>query len=437
MKLCQLTCRFVLSTLLCLGVVILSIAPKTSEAANISPVHVSSFLPDDYAIDGSVTYQTQIQQAIDSVAKTGGEIVFAPIVYRIADPAGLRVYSNLTLRMEGATFLVDKDCAADGQVFLGNEVSNLSIQGGKIIGRNDVWPIGVNIRGIHLIGECSNVRIRDMQIEDLSSNGVGIFAADADHPATDIRVLDTIIDNCSNRYGDYQAKTNRGPEKGSTRADQGLVAMYHVHDFAVRGCRLDDSRSDGTHFYFCRRGQFNDNVVSRAMMGGYFLETCQHVVAANNIIRDNGSRGVTIERGSQFCTLNGNTITGSGREGLWIPDSLRCVITGNIFSLNGRKSNGEQRKMIWNANITINQASGDIFNTPTAHYLIANNIIETDQHQVAAIRVDTRTETNNIVLQGNLMTGNNPRILIEGPDQQAVTTHQNHNAKIDRVTDKE
>lgn len=394
---------------------------------------MTGFLPNGYVTDGSVCYQAQIQKAIDSAALTGGEVIFEPMIYRIDDPVGLRVQSNLTLRMEGATFHLSNGCAADGQLFLGQDVSNLRFSGGTVVGRNDVWPEGINIRGIHFTGECKNIQIRDMHIRNLSSNGIGIFAEDAEHPATDIRILDTIIDNCCNKYGDYQAKTNRGPEKGSAREDQGLIAMYHVHDFAVRGCRLENSRSDGTHFFFCRRGQFSDNLVYRAKMGGYFLESCHHVLAANNIIRDNGSRGVTIERGSQFCTLNGNTITGSGREGLWIPDSLRCVVTGNLFSLNGRKTNGEKRHTIWNANITINQARGDKLNTPTAFYLIANNLIETDQHQVAAIRVDTRTETQAIIIQGNLMTGNNRRILIEGPDQQAVTIGPNHGSQTERV----
>lgn len=413
-----------------------AVAPSNADvqAANTGPIHVTGFLPGGYVTDGSTSYQTQIQKAIDSAASTGGEIVFAPMIYRITDPAGLRVYSNLTLRMEGATFLFGDKCETDGQLFLGQDVTDLRFVGGTIAGRNDVWHEGVNIRGIHLIGECHQICIREMHIRDLSSNGIGVFAADSEHPASDIRVLDTIIANCCNKYGDYQASANRGPEKGSTREDQGLVAMYHVHDFTVRGCRLEDSRSDGTHFCFCQRGQFNDNFVYRAKMGGYFLESCQHILAANNIIRDNGSRGVTIERGSQFCTLNGNTITGSGREGLWIPDSLRCVVTGNVFSLNGRKSNGEERHTIWNANITINQARGDKLNTPTAHYVVANNIIETDQHQIAAIRVDTRSETLGIVIQGNLMIGNNRRIVVEGLDQQAVTIHQNPGGEIERIT---
>lgn len=432
MKSPKTPCEAAFFTLLCLCIAALSSAKTRAQAPDTEPIHVTGLLPPGYVTDGSVSYQMQIQKAIDSAVSTGGEIVFAPIKYSIADPAGLRVHSNLTLRMEGATFLLGDKCDEDGQLFLGHDVTNLRFQGGTIVGRNDAWPEGVNIRGIHLVGECRNIRIRDMHIQDLSSNGIGVFAADAEHPATDIRILDTVIDNCSNKYGDYQATANRGPEKGSKREDQGLVAMYHVHDFTVRGCRLEDSRSDGTHFFFCRRGQFNDNLVYGAKMGGYFLESCQHVVAANNIIRDNGSRGVTIERGSEYCILSSNTITGSGREGLWIPDSLHCVISGNIFSLNGRKSNGEELHTIWNANITINQARGDTLNTPTAHYLIADNIIETDQHQIAAIRADTRSETLNIVIQGNVMIGDNRRILVEGPDQQAVTIHLNSGGIAER-----
>ncbi len=412
-------------------------AQAPTQSPNVQPIRVIDFLPRRYVTDGSVSYQMQLQQAIDSAPATGGEVIFAPMTYRIDDPAGLRLHSNLTLQMKGATFVFGEDCGADGQLFYGSGVTNLSLEGGTIVGYNDTWLEGVNIRGIHLTGPCREIRIRDMHIRDLSSNGIGVFAEDDEHPATDIWILDTIIQNCCNKYGDYQAPPpeKRGPEQGSTREDQGLVAMYHVDGFTVRGCRLDDSRSDGTHFYFCHHGQFIDNRVSRTKMGGYFLESCHHIIAANNIVRDSGSRGVTIERGSQYCTLTGNTITGSGREGLWIPDSLHCVVTGNIFSLNGRKSNGEKRHTIWNANITINQANGDTLHTPTAHYLIADNIIETDQHQIAAIRVDTRTETMDIVIKDNLMVGSNRRILVEGPDQQTVAIDQNHGGEIDRVTD--
>ena len=408
------------------------------EAGSVTTgLSVADFLPGEFVRDGSVSYQKELQRAIDAAAATGEILRFPRMIYAV-DETGLKLHTGITLDMRGATFQLRDHCDADGAVFVGHDVSDVCLTGGHIVGRNDVWMEGVNIRGIHLTGQCKNIRMRDMSIRDLSSNGIGVFARDAEHPATDIWVLDTVIDNCCNRYGDYQAPppARRGPEAGSTREDQGLIAMYHVHDFTVRGCRLEDSRSDGTHFFFCRRGQFTDNRVYRAKMGGYFLESCDHVLAANNIILDNGSRGVTIERGSTFCTLRGNTIGGSGREGLWIPDSLRCVVTSNVISLNGRKFNGEgERFRIWNANITINQARGDKLNTPTAHYLIADNIIETDQHQIAAIRVDTRTVTQNIQITDNLMIGDNPTILIEGPDQDAVASERNRGSRVQRVTD--
>lgn len=432
--------KAILLALLGLGFAVEGALAQTEEGVpGTGPIQVTDFLPDGYVTDGSVSYQGQIQKAIDSAAATGSTIAFAPMIYRISDPVGLQLHSHLTLRMDGATFLLDEGCAEDGQVFFGENVTDLRFEGGTILGHNDTWPDGINLRGIHLTGECRNIRIRDMEIRDLSSNGIGVFAQDDDHPATDIWVVDTVIHNCSNKFGDYRAPPpeKRGPENGSTREDQGLIAMYHVHDFVVRGCRLEDSRSDGTHFCLCRRGQFTDNRVYRANMGGYFLETCHHILAANNVIQDNGSRGVTIERGSQHCTLIGNTISNSGREGLWIPDSLRCVVTGNVFSLNGRKPNDKERHTLWNANITINQARGDKLNTPTAHYLIADNLIETDHQQIAAIRVDTRTETKDIVIRGNLLIGDNKRIRIEGPDQDAVVSTNNHGSVIERVNDEE
>jgi parallel beta-helix repeat protein len=302
-------------------------------------------------------------------------------------------------------------------------VHDVQFFGGEIVGRNDRWPDGINVGGIRLTGACRRIRIRDMHIRDLSSNGIGIFAS-AEQPTRDVWVTDTIIQNCCNKYGDYTAPAGelRGPEKGSTRQDQGLVAFYFVNEFLVRGCRFEDSRSDGTHFFRCRAGQFVDNKVYRAKMGGYFLESCEHVLAANNVIIENGSRGVTIERGSVRCMLQGNTVEGSGREGLWLPDCRQCVVTGNLFIRNGRKPNTPRQ--IWNSNITINEAApSDPSNqwTPgTQDYLIAHNTVETDASQVAAIRVVSTPRLRQITIKDNLLLGANRRIVVEGEQHGEV-----------------
>ncbi len=381
---------------------------------NRSELVVTDYLPRDFVTDGSISYQPLLQKALDEAAKSKRNVVFPPIMYRLDNPAGLRLHSKMTLHMHGATFLLAETCHEDGQAFLGEQVSDVQFLGGEIRGRNDIWPLGINIAGLRLTGPCERIRIRDMHIRDLSSNGVGLFAT-REQPARDVWLCDTIIQNCCNHYGDYTAPAGepRGPEKGSTRQDQGLVAFYHARDFVVRGCRFEDSRSDGTHFFRCTSGQFVDNKVYRAKMGGYFLESCEQVLAANNVITDNGSRGVTIERGSILCTLQGNTIQGSGREGLWIPDCRQCTVTGNLFIKNGRKPNTP--KQTWNANITINEAPGsdksNQWELGCRDYLIAHNTIETDPSQTAAIHITSSARLSNIIIKDNLLLGENRRIL--------------------------
>ena len=406
--------------------------PPESRAFLSDALPVTAFLPQGYATDGSVSYQPQLQEAIEEAARLRRTLVFPPMDYKLGDEGGLRLHSNMTLWMYGAVFLFDEHRTKDGQAFMGSDVTGLRLFGGEIAGRNEAWPAGINIRGIHITGESARIRIRDMYIHGLSSNGIGVFGTSLDQPARDVWIVDTVIKNCCNVYEDY-LMPNPGPEKGSVREDQGLVALYYVRDFVVRGCRLERSRSDGTHFYKCSQGQFAHNKVYTATMGGYFVETCDDILAADNVIRGNGSRGATIERGSRNCTLRGNTIQNSGRDGLWAPDCAGLVIAGNVFVRNGRKPNGKDPSQIWNANITINDAKHDPTDSPTTDYLIANNIIETGADQVAAIRVDTTATTDGIVIQGNLFRGDNRRILLEGPERDRVIGQQNHGAASARA----
>lgn len=394
--------------------------PVPSKAPGM--LSVADFLPKGHVTDGSVSYQAEIQKAIDSAAREGRTLVFPAMTYRL-DESGLKLASRLTLWMYGAVFRFDEHRQRDGQAFHGHDVSDLQLLGGEIVGRNDAWADGVNIRGVYLTGQSRNIRIRDMHLHDLSSNGIGIFGTDK-QLSRDVWVTDVIIENCCNRYGDYLSD-KPGPEKGSTRDDQGLIAFYHVQDFVVRGCRFEKSRSDGTHFYKCRQGQFVHNRVYSAQMGGYFVETSDDILAADNVIRDNGSRGVTIERGSKNCTLQGNVVVYSGREGLWAPDCVGLVVTGNSFLRNGRKPNGKKPTQIWNVNITINEDPGDPSKSPTQDYLIANNIIDTGDSQIAAIRIDANDTTSGIVVRDNLLRGNNRQVLLEGVNRDKVTLQRN------------
>jgi hypothetical protein len=384
-------------------------------------VSVVDYFPREYVTDGSVNYQKYIQEAINDAARKGCTVYFPPMIYQLNE-SGLELRSNLLLWMYGAKFLFKMNCTQDGQAFWGEDLKNVQFFGGEIIGRSEFWSEGINIRGLYLTGKSQKIQIKDIYIHDITSNGIGIFGRQ-DDPAIDILVTDVLIQKGCNYYGDYLSK-RPGPEKDSERFDQGLIAFYYVHNFVVRGSRFEKSRSDGTHFYKCNSGQITQNKIYYSQMGGYFLETCADVLGSDNIMKGNGSRGVTIERGSQNCSLVGCVIESSGREGLWAPDCSGLIISQNIFKYNGRKPNGKKTNQIWNANITINEASHDPTKSPTQDYLISNNIIYTTNSQVAAIRIDAN-KSNDIIIKNNLLRGENQQILVEGNQQDSIILESN------------
>jgi len=398
------------------SILVCALNAALSVTAPAATLKVIDFLPQDFLRDASVSYERQIQRAIDQAAAAGATLEFPAITFAVTE-TGWQLRSGLTLNMRGAMFQLGAECAQDGAVFHGRDVTDVTLTGGTIIGRNDVWRDGVNIRGIHITGQSARIRVHDMSFRNLSSNGIGIFG-NAAHFIRDVWVRDVMVENCCKRYPDYLSDEKGEP--GSQREDQGDVAFYYVEDFVVDGCRFERSRSDGTHFYRCRHGQITNNRIYRAKMGGYFIETCEGVVGRGNIILENGSRGTTIERGSVNCVFSGNVVRLSGREGLWAPDCIGLVVTGNVFDRNGRKPNGPSPRYIWNANITIDNQRGDPTNSPTRDYLISDNLIHTTAGQIAAIRVDATDETRDIVIRGNVLLGENRRVLLEGSNVSEV-----------------
>lgn len=399
---------------------------NTGTQAKTSPfLVVTDFLPPNHVRDGSVSYQASLQRALDAAAESGRPVLFPPMTYLLNDPAGLRLRSGLTLSMYGAKFVLSDSMDRDGQAFLGENVTDITMLGGEVVGRRDSWPDGVNIAGVRIRGSSARIRIRDMHFRDLSSNGIGIFGEGPENMASDVWITNTMIRRCSNKYIDYLLP-GTGPARGSERTDQGNVAFYYVRNFVVRDCVLENSQSDGTHFYRCSMGRFVGNIVSGSTMGGYFVETSDSILAADNIIRNNGSRGVTIEAGSRYCTLRGNLIEGSGREGLWAPDSIGLVVTENIFRHNGRKDHGDL-----DGEIMINESGWDPPNTPRAeHYLISGNLFYTTDHQGAAIRV--LPKCSDIVIKSNVFLGPVRTILVasSSPEVQRITVRDNVGAVV-------
>ncbi|HUW61593.1 MAG TPA: right-handed parallel beta-helix repeat-containing protein [Candidatus Bathyarchaeia archaeon] len=322
---------------------------------------------------------------------------FAPGEYMLTGAEGLRVPSGATLLMEGARFVLAETLDKDGQAFLLENVWHVLIQGGEIVGQRQAWSDGVNVAGVRMLGG-GDLRVYGLTCRNLSSNAVGVFGASDEAPVRNVTLSGVTGINCCNAYMDY-LQPNKGPAPGSDRRDQGTAAFYNVDGWTVEGSRFEGSRSDGTHFYHCRNGMFANSSVTGSQMGGYFLEGCENVVASGNLISGNGSRGCTIERDSRFCTLTGNVVTLSGREGLWMPDVSGIVVTSNIFRENGQKDDADK-------DCEIRLDEGEEYKTQTSGIRIESNLLHTRPNQTAAIYLSEGVE--DVAVNNNTFTGGAP-----------------------------
>ncbi|HID21582.1 MAG TPA: hypothetical protein EYP14_04190 [Planctomycetaceae bacterium] len=111
----------------------------------------------------------------------------------------------------------------------------------------------------------------------------------------------------------------------------------------------------------------------------------------------------------------------SGRDGLWAPESIGLVVTGNVFRHNGRKDHGDL-----DGEIMINQSRYDPSHTPRCeNYRIADNLFITTDGQDAVIRV--LPKAMDIVIENNTFRGACRKIVVDwdSPDVQGVVLRQN------------
>ena len=201
---------------------------QTAAAAGV--LSLADFLPAGYVTDGSVCYQREIEQAVDTAAAQHRQLLVPPMTYRV-DETGIQLHWASRMQMYGAVLVLDADRRSDGAVFVGHNVRDVTLAGGEIVGRNDRWPEGVNIRGVRITGTSARIRIQDIWMRDLSSNGIGVFG-DESESVRDVTVQDVIVENCCNRYPEYLSQEKW--EQGSTREDQGLIGN-HFAEPAVTG----------------------------------------------------------------------------------------------------------------------------------------------------------------------------------------------------------
>ena len=64
---------------------------QINQISDTGELSVSDFLPQGYVTDGSISYQVEIQKAIDATHGEYSTLTFPPMVYRV-DEAGLKIH---------------------------------------------------------------------------------------------------------------------------------------------------------------------------------------------------------------------------------------------------------------------------------------------------------------------------------------------------------
>lgn len=342
----------------------------------------------------------------------GGTVKLAAGNYRIDSPAGIEISSYCELDLHGATLSAADNYATGGQLLQTAPDlphTHVTIRGGQLRGQRMKWSPRQNISGI-VLRDTDHVLIEGCDIADFNSVGLAVINThykDATRPRLrQVTIANNRLLRCATEYVDIRGDLYGEVGKGADH--KAMLRLAGIQDFEIRHNRLEDSFGDAKWVVACQDGMIIGNTFDNSRMGSYFVEGSVRVIGTANMVRNAGSRAVTIERGSHHNTFANNVIINSYREGLWLMGCSECIIQGNRFENNGwRNSAGLDSaiKLEWQPSFAEHPAS---FN------LIAHNVIKTQPHQDQAIWIASGENSRGNVITDNTIIGAQVAVRDEG-----------------------
>lgn len=274
-----------------------------------------------------------IQSAIDALAGTGGVVEIPPGQYMIDALKSIRLRSGVHLRLASGARLVARPNAAErSYVLLGQQVSDVVVSGGEIVGERDghlgrtgEWGHGIGLRG------CSRVTVSNMRISRCWGDGMSIGAASIrkgdSAPSTDI-VVERVRCLGNRRQGLTIGRSRRVRVRDCEFSDtRGTKPEYGIdiepdrpgdaRDIVIERCTLRNNRGGGIQiFHRVSDVAIRDCLIERNGYGIY-AQLASSGVVENNRIRDNRLAGIGLSRQTRNFRVSGNRFSGNsgGRAG--------------------------------------------------------------------------------------------------------------------------
>ena len=279
--------------------------------------------------DGISDDTSSFQAAIDALPPAGGTVRVPAGAYLIDPTRSVRLRSRMHLSLAaGARLLAKANAAPRAYVLLAQQLENVEISGGRIVGDRDShlgttgeWGHGIRIRG------CSGVTVRNMHISRCWGDGIsagGIMAKGGpSRPGRDY-VFENVVCTGNRRQGLTLGSSRRVRVRDCTFSDtSGTLPSAGIDiepdtgvasDIVIERCLVRGNRGPGIVLYKrAAEVTVRKCTIERNRGGGILAVTAIDCVFTDNIIRDNGLKGILLRTGSRNVRVARNQISGNDR----------------------------------------------------------------------------------------------------------------------------
>ena len=263
----------------------------------------------DYLCDG-VDDQEEINQAVQAIPDSGGEIVILDGTYNITAPIFVNK-SNVSIKGNGNATVLKRMWTSDsveGVITL-NSVSNCKIENLQIDGNRSTY-ISANNRGIYLSSSSNNT----ITGNTCNNNRYGIYL---DYNSNNNTVTDNTCNN--NSDGISLSSSNNNTITGNTCNNSVYAGIY-----------LTSSSSNNT---------ITGNTCNNNSNGIYLISSSNNNTITGNTCNNNSNRGIYLSSSSNN-TITGNTcIRGTGQPSDYTTNQQTIRISGSDSNNNLISSN--------------------------------------------------------------------------------------------------
>lgn len=277
--------------------------------------------------DGTSDDTAAFQAAIDALPSDGGTVYVPAGAYVIDPTRSVKLRSRMHLSLaDDAKLMAKANAAPRSYVLLGEQLQDVEISGGRIVGDRDShlgtegeWGHGIRLSG------CVGATIRDIHVSrcwgDGISAGGNMLEGPASRPGRDLLISNVVC--TGNRRQGLTLGSYRGArvldsefsDTGGTPPAAGIDIEPDTdvaRDIVIRHCLVRGNRGPGIQLY--KRAAavtIAECTIERNRGDGILGLAAADCVFSGNTIRDNGARGVTLRARSRNVRMVGNKFSGN------------------------------------------------------------------------------------------------------------------------------